>query len=417
MRLFFFFFFQAEDGIRDATVTGVQTCALPIYLAGREPEQVCIQAMTLVPVGVAPLLRELGVGIGRILVDLRVSQGERIPLVVVVRLVFGVRVVCLETDTVREALGNAECPAPIFALRGGFDRGEVSQTVLAVGAQTRAPRSAELRGVAVDEAGQVRRLGIVVFEEHCQSRNDLPLDGAARRRGSRILEVAVGDEDARMVRGAEAGGWNEFRKGRCRSVARDDTAVDLLADASVGRAGRGENEAGDAGVEEAEVTPEDGLSIVPRVEGNSNARLPHLLVGRDVSVRREGLSIDRLADEAGEENLRGRRDRIGLDLCLPPQARLDSEVGQWLPDVLNEGGRLLLRDLLRPRLIHRQAAHAGLLDIKENVLLVRRILQVIEKGVGRGEFENAVAESAERLGRGHLVVLRTRLEGVLSLYV
>src|SRR5438128_10591021 len=26
-----FFFFQAEDGIRDATVTGVQTCALPIY--------------------------------------------------------------------------------------------------------------------------------------------------------------------------------------------------------------------------------------------------------------------------------------------------------------------------------------------------------------------------------------------------
>src|SRR2546430_7887922 len=26
---FFFFFFQAEDGIRDLTVTGVQTCALP----------------------------------------------------------------------------------------------------------------------------------------------------------------------------------------------------------------------------------------------------------------------------------------------------------------------------------------------------------------------------------------------------
>src|SRR5260221_14094037 len=27
----FFFFFQAEDGIRDHCVTGVQTCALPIY--------------------------------------------------------------------------------------------------------------------------------------------------------------------------------------------------------------------------------------------------------------------------------------------------------------------------------------------------------------------------------------------------
>src|SRR5437773_6082914 len=28
---FFFFFFQAEDGIRDRDVTGVQTCAPPIY--------------------------------------------------------------------------------------------------------------------------------------------------------------------------------------------------------------------------------------------------------------------------------------------------------------------------------------------------------------------------------------------------
>src|SRR3989475_13287184 len=29
--ILFFFFFQAEDGIRDLTVTGVQTCALPIF--------------------------------------------------------------------------------------------------------------------------------------------------------------------------------------------------------------------------------------------------------------------------------------------------------------------------------------------------------------------------------------------------
>src|SRR2546427_6411091 len=37
--LSFFFFFQAEDGIRDLTVTGVQTCALPIFAAeSRVPE-------------------------------------------------------------------------------------------------------------------------------------------------------------------------------------------------------------------------------------------------------------------------------------------------------------------------------------------------------------------------------------------
>src|SRR3989440_9782677 len=34
MLLFIFFFFQAEDGIRDLIVTGVQTCALPISIGG-----------------------------------------------------------------------------------------------------------------------------------------------------------------------------------------------------------------------------------------------------------------------------------------------------------------------------------------------------------------------------------------------
>src|SRR5438132_14028151 len=39
---FFFFFFQAEDGIRDHCVTGVQTCALPIC----GPSSRSIRAMT-----------------------------------------------------------------------------------------------------------------------------------------------------------------------------------------------------------------------------------------------------------------------------------------------------------------------------------------------------------------------------------
>src|SRR3712207_8292555 len=36
-RVCFFFFFQAEDGIRDIGVTGVQTCALPILLLFDNP--------------------------------------------------------------------------------------------------------------------------------------------------------------------------------------------------------------------------------------------------------------------------------------------------------------------------------------------------------------------------------------------
>src|SRR2546427_4122717 len=38
--LLFFFFFQAEDGIRDLTVTGVQTCALPICFDDAKGEDV-----------------------------------------------------------------------------------------------------------------------------------------------------------------------------------------------------------------------------------------------------------------------------------------------------------------------------------------------------------------------------------------
>src|SRR3989441_7020918 len=39
-RVIFFFFFQAEDGIRDKLVTGVQTCALPISSAVAAPTDV-----------------------------------------------------------------------------------------------------------------------------------------------------------------------------------------------------------------------------------------------------------------------------------------------------------------------------------------------------------------------------------------
>src|SRR2546426_7135383 len=47
-RFFLFFFFQAEDGIRDYKVTGVQTCALPIY---PRLDRVLTMADGSVPVG------------------------------------------------------------------------------------------------------------------------------------------------------------------------------------------------------------------------------------------------------------------------------------------------------------------------------------------------------------------------------
>src|SRR5258706_9451444 len=42
---YFFFFFQAEDGIRDWSVTGVQTCALPISIF---PEAVALKRQCVI---------------------------------------------------------------------------------------------------------------------------------------------------------------------------------------------------------------------------------------------------------------------------------------------------------------------------------------------------------------------------------
>src|SRR5438270_3795901 len=54
---FFFFFFQAEDGIRDLTVTGVQTCALPIYLKVTSPPPACGFVTLRWPANTAPTSR------------------------------------------------------------------------------------------------------------------------------------------------------------------------------------------------------------------------------------------------------------------------------------------------------------------------------------------------------------------------
>src|SRR6266542_1151592 len=68
----FCFFFQAEDGIRDATVTGVQTCALPISLSGRAVQAVAQQY---------PGLHEHVVG-----GDQRIAPSEQLPRAAIARI-------------------------------------------------------------------------------------------------------------------------------------------------------------------------------------------------------------------------------------------------------------------------------------------------------------------------------------------
>src|SRR2546427_6983584 len=83
----FFFFFQAEDGIRDLTVTGVQTCALPISATGQfRPSQACQR-----PSLIAGVMRLHGQGLSS-----AVERARGIPVV-------------LHPFDVTEQIGRASC--------------------------------------------------------------------------------------------------------------------------------------------------------------------------------------------------------------------------------------------------------------------------------------------------------------------
>src|SRR5439155_13413836 len=71
------FFFQAEDGIRDGHVTGVQTCALPIFIASflaTTGFAVFLYAMERAGAGVAVTLRNTSILFAQII---GVVMGDR----------------------------------------------------------------------------------------------------------------------------------------------------------------------------------------------------------------------------------------------------------------------------------------------------------------------------------------------------
>src|SRR2546425_8946830 len=71
----YFFFFQAEDGIRDKLVTGVQTCALPISHHLGDPVHVPLHEVAAQTVRRAQRALEVHPAAGRILAEQRAARG------------------------------------------------------------------------------------------------------------------------------------------------------------------------------------------------------------------------------------------------------------------------------------------------------------------------------------------------------
>src|SRR5207247_5288878 len=65
------FFFQAEDGIRDPLVTGVQTCALPIYPLRPEPLRAAAADAVVIEVDVLQIVELLQHEVARVVEDAR----------------------------------------------------------------------------------------------------------------------------------------------------------------------------------------------------------------------------------------------------------------------------------------------------------------------------------------------------------
>src|SRR2546430_17421645 len=92
--IWLFFFFQAEDGIRDLTVTGVQTCALPIcelvlglkahghdVTVATRPSEIWVEKMRAAAVPYVPLPMASEVDVRSVKALVRILRSRRIQVV------------------------------------------------------------------------------------------------------------------------------------------------------------------------------------------------------------------------------------------------------------------------------------------------------------------------------------------------
>src|SRR6266496_5305245 len=168
----FFFFFQAEDGIRDLYVTGVQTCALPISrlptrrIALAPASQVCVEIAVRREINID---RRSAVPIGRDLQDggaADPSVGEEHLFLEGLLTAFGRR---------NDFAGNSGQTAPPFAVQFAKDERDERRA-------RRVNGQAELPGQVITKGGRADFRNRESAGGYDQARR---LDGGGRRRHSK----------------------------------------------------------------------------------------------------------------------------------------------------------------------------------------------------------------------------------------
>src|SRR2546430_7713821 len=162
-----FFFFQAEDGIRDLTVTGVQTCALPISPGGR----MVIIGGGYIGLEVAASARGLGLEVTVLEMAARVMS----------------RVTCAEISAFYEAEHARQgvrihCNETLRALHGDARSGRVRAVLTEAGREY--PADIVIIGCGVVPADELARAaGLswengVVTDVHCRDRKSTRLNSS-----------------------------------------------------------------------------------------------------------------------------------------------------------------------------------------------------------------------------------------------
>ena len=114
--------------------------------------------------------------------------------------------------------------------------------------------------------------------------------------------------------------------------------------------------------------PNRHATVAARIPRDTEARLEHLHIGRNLPIRREAVGArgvrHRLSDESVEEHILRRGDGIRLLLSIPPEPVVDGKVWCGFPVVLHENGNIVLRNLLRSCVLYAATADSRLLQIE-----------------------------------------------------
>src|SRR3989475_5334759 len=394
----FFFFFQAEDGIRDLTVTGVQKCALPIYPGGVALRFAAgvVRAPLHAVEGDLDDQRRLDVNRPLLARALAAEQPLRLPGEHVVGEALEGLADHDEAAARRVArpevqVAEPAAPAPVPPLRGQHDEVERDRWL-------------PLEPLGAAAAGAVGRLGRL--EEH-------PLVALLEGLPQEALEVA-------RVGRAERG---DAQIGR-HDLAEDPPALALRP----GGAGMpaGQQAVEEAGAErhlparlvDAELAAEPPHGVLEGLRSAAGAERDRLAVEDDLVGGEAAYALDHLGHRVGERLLRAAVDLDALARLVHLDAdtvelRFDGDLAEALESLRRRGGGARQHGKNRPEepdgasaeprlaLAERLLAHDGQVALDHERIAHRRGLDSRGRGHGLAEhtLERALAQLADQPAR------------------